>query len=47
VSISNNEATERLSGIEIVEALRDLISQLDVTGTGDTTVLYNGGEFLL
>lgn len=44
MSITSEQAIGRLSGIETVEDLRDLISHLDVTGQGNVTVLYSGGN---
>jgi Ca2+-binding RTX toxin-like protein len=44
MSITAETANELLSGIDTAEKLRDLISQLDVTGSGDVTVLYSGGD---
>lgn len=43
MSITNIQAVERLSEIDSVEALRYLISQLDVTGEGGITILYSRG----
>jgi hypothetical protein len=44
MSITVETANELLSRIDTVEKLRDLISQLDVTGSGDVTVLYSGSD---
>ncbi|MCU7923329.1 MAG: hypothetical protein KZQ88_11620, partial [Candidatus Thiodiazotropha sp. (ex Dulcina madagascariensis)] len=44
MSLTAAEAISRLDGIETVEALRDLINQLDISATGDVTMLYSGGN---
>jgi hypothetical protein len=45
MSLTAAQATDRLSGVETPDELRELISQLDVTGkTSGVTVLYSGGD---
>ncbi|MEW8030130.1 MAG: hypothetical protein AB2806_20640, partial [Candidatus Thiodiazotropha sp.] len=43
MAITAAEAISRLADIDTVEALRALIGELDVTATGDVTMLYSGG----
>ena len=45
MALTAAQSIDRLSGIDTTDDLRDLISQLDVTGTASgVTVLYSGGD---
>jgi hypothetical protein len=45
MTITNEEAIVKLATINSFDELRQLITQLDVKGTGKLTVLYSGNYF--
>jgi len=42
MGLSSTEANAQLAGINTIEELRELISRIDVTATGNVTVFYSG-----
>jgi hypothetical protein len=47
MALTMEEANTRLPNVSNIDELRDLISRLDATGSGSTTVLYSPHRYRL